>query len=117
MLEEKAGRSCEYPRSVVEEGDRGPEFSGNGAEVYGLGSPGDKVVVRLSDDVELGTATVRGDRTYHVHLSRELSNGESAVVVFTSPDGAEPRSIPLAAPDRTPPAAPRMYSTVRTGRW
>lgn len=106
MLEEKAGRSCEYPRSVVEEGDRGPEFSGNGAEVYGLGSPGDKVVVRLSDDVELGTATVRGDRTYHVHLSRELSNGESAVVVFTSPDGAEPRSIPLAAPDRTPPAAP-----------
>ncbi|MEH3158864.1 MAG: Ig-like domain-containing protein [Sphingomonas taxi] len=78
----------------------------DGSAIVGTGEPGAQVSVTTAAGVALGTATVAADGSFTVALAPAQANGEALVVSQTDGAGNISPSLPLTAPDVTPPAAP-----------
>lgn len=78
--------------------------SGNGAVVFGRGTPGHTVSVTSADDTVLGEGMVRSDGAFAVRLQVPQSDGETLGVSIIDQDGAELAVGSVEAPDFTRPA-------------
>ncbi|WP_440978095.1 BapA/Bap/LapF family large adhesin [Sphingomonas pseudosanguinis] len=79
-----------------------------GAIIAGTGEPGAVVAVRDAAGVVLGSTTVDAQGNYSLTLDVPQANGEALTVTQSDAAGNPSPTVPLTAPDITPPAAPTV---------
>ncbi len=82
------------------------QIGGDGSVVTGTGEAGATVTVRDAANVVIGTATVAADGSFTATLTPAQANGGTISVVQADAAGNVSATVPLAAPDITPPAIP-----------
>ncbi len=82
------------------------QIANDGSVVTGMGEAGATVTVRNAASVVIGTATVAADGSFTATLTPAQANGGTISVVQADAAGNVSASVPLAAPDITPPAIP-----------
>ncbi len=82
------------------------EIAGDGSVVTGTGEAGATLTVRDAANVVIGTATVAADGNFTATLTPAQANGGTISVVQADAAGNVSASVPLAAPDITPPPIP-----------
>ncbi len=82
------------------------QIANDGSVVTGTGEAGATVTVRDAANVVIGTATVAADGSFTATLAPAQANGGTIGVVQADAAGNVSATVPLAAPDITPPAVP-----------
>ncbi len=82
------------------------QIANDGSVVTGTGEAGATVTVRDAANVVIGTAVVAADGSFTATLTPAQANGGTISVVQADAAGNVSASVPLAAPDITPPAIP-----------
>ncbi|SFR76225.1 BapA/Bap/LapF family large adhesin [Sphingomonas jatrophae] len=83
-------------------------IAANGTSVTGTGEAGATIQVRNAAGTVIGTALVAGDGSYTAPLVPAQANGGALTVTQADAAGNVSPTVPLAAPDITPPAAPTI---------
>ncbi len=78
----------------------------DGAEIAGTGEAGATITVTDAAGTVLGSTTVLGDGSYSVTLDPAQGNGQALTLVQTDGAGNASPTVPITAPDITPPDAP-----------
>ncbi len=77
-----------------------------GATLVGTGEPGATVTVRDAGGTVIGTGLVAANGSFTVTLSSPQNNGQLLTLRQADAAGNVSPSVPVTAPDTTPPAAP-----------
>ncbi len=80
--------------------------SAGGATLTGTGEPGATVTVRDAGGTVIGTALVAANGSYSATLSSPQANGQQLSITQADVAGNVSASVPVTAPDTTPPALP-----------
>jgi hypothetical protein len=97
--------SATAPDSTAPDAPTGA-VANNGASVTGTGEAGATITIRAANGTVLGTAIVAGDGSFTATLNPAQTNGQPLTLTQADVAGNVSPSVPLTAPDSTPPAAP-----------